>query len=170
MLRDDRTYWLARPTAAPTSLELVEITPDDAYLWGRLVTHRSQERFVATMPLSFRDALFPEVVDGAPAVPWLRGVMADGDRVAFVMLAEVTDHHPEPYLWRLLVDRMHQRRGIGTLALREMVRLLDEQGHRTLTTSWVAGVPGTPEPFYFRHGFVPTGRLIDGEVEGRLSW
>ena len=30
-----------------------------------------------------------------------------------VMLALVTDAHPKPYLWRLLVDRRHQRRGIG---------------------------------------------------------
>lgn len=169
MLRDDRAAWLARPTTPPAALELVELTPDDAYLWGRLRTHRSQERFVSPMALSFRDALFPEVVDGAPVVPWLRGVLADGERVAFVMLAAVTEHHPEPYLWRLLVDRMHQRRRIGSAILAELRGQLSEQGHHSILTSWVDG-PGSPRPFYEGHGFVPTGRIVDGEIEARLSW
>ena len=39
----------------------------------RLRTHRNQQRFVATMPESFADALVPEIVDGAPVVPWMRG-------------------------------------------------------------------------------------------------
>jgi RimJ/RimL family protein N-acetyltransferase len=169
MLRDDRASWLARPTTPPAALELVELTPDDAYLWGRLRTHRSQERFVSPMALSFRDALFPEVVDGAPVVPWLRGVLADGERAAFVMLAEVTEHHPEPYLWRLLVDRMHQRRHIGSAVLAELRTRLTDQGHRSLLTSWVDG-PGSPRRFYEGHGFVPTGQIVDGEIEARLSW
>ena len=169
MLRDDRAAWLARPTSAPMSLELVEITPDDAYLWGRVVTHHSQERLVSPVHRSYRDALFPEVVDGAPVVPWMRGVLADGERVGFVMLAEVTPYHPEPFLWRLLVDRMHQRRGIGSMILAVLQADLTELGHRTLLTSWHPG-PGTPEPFYVRHGFTPTGRLVDDEVEARLSW
>lgn len=169
MLREERAAWLQRPSTPPSSLALVEITPDDAYLWGRLRTHHSQERFVATMALSFRDALFPEVVDGAAVVPWMRGVLADDERVGFVMLAEATAHHPEPYLWRLLVDRMHQRRGIGRLIIAELVRLLTEQGHRSLVTSWVEGT-GTPRPFYLGLGFEPTGRIVDGETEARLSW
>lgn len=169
MLRDDRVAWLARPDTPPSDVQLVEITPEDAYLWGRLRTHHSQERYVSPMALTFRDALFPEVIDGAPVVPWMRGVLADGERVAFVMIAEVTDHHPEPYLWRLLVDRMHQRRGIGRMIIAELRRMLHEQGHRTLTTSWGEG-PGSPRSFYEGLGFVATGRQIDDETEARLSW
>jgi len=170
LLRDDRAAWLARPATPPRHVELVEITPDDAYLWGRLATHHSQQRFVATMPLSFRDALFPEIVDGAPVVPWMRGVMADDQRVGFVMLADVTAHHPEPFLWRLLVDRMHQRRGIGRRVIDLVVDRLRAEGHRSLLTSWVGGLPGTPEPFYLGLGFVPTGAMDGAETVARLSW
>ena len=166
----DREAWLARPRTPPTAIELVEITPDDAYLWGRLRTRHSQQGFVATMPLSFRDALFPDVVDGAPVVPWMRGILADGERVGFIMTAEVTDHHPEPYLWRLLVDRMHQRRGIGELALRSLIDQLGRQGHSTLVTSYVDDVAGSPARFYSRLGFVPTGDMDDGETVARLTW
>jgi RimJ/RimL family protein N-acetyltransferase len=169
MLRDDRAAWLARPTTPPTTLDLVEITPDDAHLWGAVVTHRSQERFVSPVARSYRNALFPEVVGGAPVVPWMRGVLADGERVGFVMLADVTARHPEPFLWRLLVDRMHQRRGVGSMILTAVCARLHEQGHRSLLTSWHTG-PGGPEPFYVGKDFVATGRVVDDEVEARLSW
>ena len=168
MLAEDRVAWRDRPSVTPDVVEFVEITPDEAYLWGRLKTHHSQESYVATMPLTFRDALFPEVVDGAPVVPWMRGVLGDGQRVGFVMIAEVTAHHPEPFLWRLLVDRMHQRRGIGTRILAELCALLRDQGNSTLLTSWGEG-PGSPRPFYERLGFVPTGRQVDDETEARLT-
>jgi RimJ/RimL family protein N-acetyltransferase len=168
MTADDRAKWLARPRTSPTTLELVEITPDDAYLWGRLRTHRSQERFVSPMALSFRDALFPEIIDGAPVVPWMRGVLADGERVAFVMLAEVTDHHPEPYLWRLLIDRLHQRRGIGSSIIRHLAAQMLAAGRTTLLTSWGEGA-GSPREFYLKEGFVPTGELDGDETVGRLT-
>ena len=61
--------------------------------------------------------MFPESIDGAPVVPWMRAIEADGELVGFVMLAITTEAHPEPYLWRFLIDRMHQRRGIGSAAL-----------------------------------------------------
>ncbi|MEN9644409.1 MAG: hypothetical protein RL238_1078 [Actinomycetota bacterium] len=169
MLRDDRAAWLARPTTPPTDVQLVEITSDDAYLWGRLATHYSQRRLVSPMDKSFRDALFPEVINGAPVVPWLRGVLADGERVAFVMVAAAAPQHPEPYLWRLLVDRMHQRRGIGSTVLQLLRQQFEADGLRSLLVSYHPG-PGSPAPFYEHHGFVPTGEVVDDEIEARLSW
>jgi diamine N-acetyltransferase len=115
---------------------------------------------------SFADALFPEVVDGSPLLPWMRAVVADGEIAAFVMLALTTEHHPEPYLWRLLVDRLHQRRGIGGRVLDLVAEECRRMGDETLLTSWGEG-KGSPRPFYLSHGFEPTGRIIDGETEGR---
>jgi RimJ/RimL family protein N-acetyltransferase len=167
MTRADRLAWKSRDRAAPARIEFVEITPETAYLFGRLATHYSQQRFVSPMALSFRDALFPDVVDGAAVVPWMRGIVADDERVGFIMTAEVTDHHPEPYLWRLLIDRRHQRRGIGERVVAMLVEQLRGDGHRTLTVSYGLG-PGSPEPFYARLGFVPTGELDGVEVVARL--
>jgi GNAT superfamily N-acetyltransferase len=120
------------------------------------------------MHASFADALFPEVIDGAPVVPWMRAIEADGDLVGFVMLALTTEHHPEPYLWRLLIDRRHQRRGIGTLALDQVAAECRTMGDKTLLTSWVPG-RGSPEAFYLARGFEPTGQIVEGEIEGRLA-
>ena len=170
MLRADRAAWLTRPAQPPIAIELVEITPDDAHLWGRVVTHHSQERMVSPVTRSYRDALFPEVINGAPVVPWVRGILADGERVGFVMLAVATAHHPEPYLWRLLIDRMHQRRKIGSMVLQQLQDQLSAAGQRSLTVSFHEG-PGGPRPFYERHGFVPADGISDDDETGaRLSW
>ena len=86
-----------------------------------------------------------------------------------MMLTEVTEHHPEPYLWRLLIDRRHQRRGIGDAALTLLVDRLRAEGHRTLLVDWNLG-PGTPSRFYLRRGFVKVRqRRREDEVEGRLD-
>lgn len=168
MLREDREAWLARPTGPPDDVRLVEITPANVGKVGRLATHRSQERFVATMAGSFQDALVPELVNGAPVIPWMRAVAADGELAGFVMLAEVTPAHPEPFLWRLLVDRCHQRRGIGARIIALVTERLRAEGHQVLKTSWV-DAPGGPQPFYLGLGFVPTGEIDHGEVIAALN-
>jgi RimJ/RimL family protein N-acetyltransferase len=166
LTRSDWETWLKRPTTPPERVELIEVTPHNVGAVSKLATHKTQERFVATMLESFTDALIPEIVDGYPAVPWFRAVAADGEIVGFVMVALPHEHSPEPYLWRLLIDRLHQRRGIGGRVL----DLVDDEcrrlGATSLLTSWGSG-KGSPEPFYRRRGFQPTGALIDEEIEAR---
>ncbi len=166
--RDDRERWKNRPRTPPDDLRLVEITPDTVDTVAALATHKTQERFVAPVSASYGDALFPEVVDGAPVVPWLRAIEADCELVGFVMLAVRTPHHPAPYLWRFLVDRLHQRRGIGGRVLDLIADECRSEGATTLLTSWEPG-RGTPEPFYLANGFVPTGQIVDGEIEARRT-
>ncbi len=161
--------WTSRPQGPPAEVRLVEITPATARAMLDVRTHLSQRRFVATVADSYADALFPDVVNGAPVVPRLRAIEADGELVGYVMLTEATAHHPEPYLWRLLVDRRHQRRGIGNRALTLLVDELRADGHATLLVNWNLG-PGTPEPFYLARGFVKVRELDDVEVEGRLTF
>ena len=91
------------------------------------------------MPESFADALTPEPVNGVPVVPWFRAIEADGELAGFVMLAERTAAHPEAYLWRLLIDRHHQRRGIGDRVIALLTDRLRAEGHRTLLVSWHPG-------------------------------
>jgi RimJ/RimL family protein N-acetyltransferase/ribosomal protein S18 acetylase RimI-like enzyme len=166
LTRPDWETWRDRPRHPPDVVRLVEVTTENEAAVSGLATHRTQEGFVAPVLRSFADALFPEVVDDAPVVPWMRAVVADEDIVGFVMLALRTDHHPEPFLWRLLIDRLHQRRGIGAKVLELVEAECLAMGAESLLTSWGEG-KGSPRPFYLAHGFVPTGRLVDKETEGR---
>jgi len=168
LLRGDRERWLARPSAAPTEVRLVEITPPLLGPLIRLRTHHSQERFVSSNVISFAQALHPEPHEGRAVTPWYRAVEADGELVGFVMLDTGNDGEAEPYLWRLMVERHHQRRGIGRRVLDLVVEQCRSWRAGALEVSWGRGV-GSPEPFYLSYGFVLTGRIVDGETEARLA-
>jgi RimJ/RimL family protein N-acetyltransferase len=167
LLREDRESWLARDRTPAGDVQLREITVDNDTALRRLRTFRFQERFVSPVATSFAHALIPDVINGATTIPWLRGIYAGDEPVGFMMTAEVGGANAEPYLWRLLVDRRDQGRGIGRAALRLLIDRLRADGQRALTTSWV-DAPGGPEPFYRGLGFAPTGEIDDGEIVARL--
>ncbi len=135
-----------------------------------LRVREDQSRFVATVERSFADAA------AQPAShPTLRAVYAGDEPVGFVMLedgSEPTDEEPDPWpytLWRLLVDAGFQRRGFGRATLDLVVdHLASRPGADVLWTSAVPG-PGSPQPFYERYGFSPTGQIYEGEVVLRLD-
>lgn len=169
MSAQERRDWRDRPRTTPEQVRLVELTDENFKGYYSLRTHRSQERFVAPMAQSFANALFPEPEDGYPVVPVLRGIEADGEPAGFLMYADaVNAGTPDPYLWRYLIDRRHQGRGIGARALDLWLEDLRSAGHTAVVTSWVPG-PGGPEPFYLKAGFAPTGELEDDEVVARRA-
>ena len=84
------------------------------------------------------------------------------------MVALPNEVTTEAYLWRLMVDRFHQRRGIGRRVVEIVIDRARGWGAPALDTSWVPG-PGSPEPLYRSMGFEPTGEIDDGEVVARLE-
>jgi RimJ/RimL family protein N-acetyltransferase len=161
MTADERRAWLHRDRSHPTDVQLVEVDADNADTWAALRTHYSQQEYVAPMLDTYRDALFPETVDGVVLVPWLRGITADDKPVGFMMTSTTYGTHAGCwYLWRLLIDRMHQRRGIGERAMAALIDELRRLGVPKLFTSCGEG-PGSPRRFYDRLGFQPTGGIVD---------
>ncbi len=168
MLSPEFEAWSARPAHRPGRVGLVEVTAANRDEVRGLTTHWSQQRFVSPMARSFADIVAPDPDDaGEPAGVWHRAVTADDDVVGFVMMIEPSPTHPEPYLWRLLFDRHHQRRGIGTRVLDLVVDHCRQRGDQAVRVSYGQG-PGNPGPFYLDYGFVPTGRIVGHEVEARL--
>src|SRR5690606_11571123 len=149
MTGDEWRAWRDRPRTPPIDVRLVEITDDTFRTWTGLDVHRTQRRFVASVEESFVDALFHGDRHGVPLLPVFRGIEADGEPVGFLMWSEA---EPRPYLWRFLVDRRHQGRGIGRRALELWVRAMREHGHTEAETSWTQA-KGGPEPFYLDLGF-----------------
>jgi RimJ/RimL family protein N-acetyltransferase/GNAT superfamily N-acetyltransferase len=167
--RPDWEAWTGRPRHRPDVVRLVEIDPTTAPVVRRLGVHHSQERFVSSVAFSYGDALFPDVIDGRPVEPWLRAVEADGVPAGFVMVARPNEVHGDPYLWRLLVDRLHQQRGIGNRVLDLVIEQCRSWGAASMSVSWVPG-RGSPERWYLSRGFVPTGEIDDGEIVARLQF
>jgi len=165
--REDWESWRARRRTPADHVDLVEVTSANVAAVNRLATHHSQRRFVSPATKSLADALIPEVVDGHQLEPWFHAVRADGEIVGFVMLSLANDVHLEPYLWRFIIDRRHQRRGIGGRALEIVIDQCLTWGAESLLVSWVPG-RGSPAPMYLERGFVITGNVEDGEIEARL--
>ncbi|MDY7101271.1 MAG: GNAT family N-acetyltransferase [Actinomycetota bacterium] len=163
MTRADRDAWRNRPRRRPERVELVPVTADNRQAVASLVTHRSQERLVAPMLGNFREILAPPSLDGAPLVPWYRAIEADGEIVGFLLAAAITEAHDNPYLWRFLIDRMHQRRGVGSAALDRFEQWCRDEGARAIEVSWGQG-PGSPEPLYRARGYEPSGKADGSEI------
>lgn len=168
MTREERITWCAarRPAASVT---LVEVTDANLLDVLALRTHHSQERLVAPIGRSLAQALVPPIApDGSPVIPWFRAIDADGDIVGFVMLS-IGPTEPDPFLWRLLIDRRHQRRGIGSRAIRSLAEHFRSDGSVALAVSWIEG-PGSARRFYEHVGFVPNGTNETGETVARLKF
>jgi diamine N-acetyltransferase len=155
-----------RPTALRSVAEgaevtLVEVTGETVRSICRLEVGPAQFRFVAPNAVSFAEALFEPHA-------WYRAIAADGVPVGFLM---VYDDPAQPicYLWRFMIDARHQGQGYGARAIELLVaHVRGRPGAAELKVSWVPGM-GSPEGFYRRLGFEPTGEIDEGEVVARLA-
>jgi len=148
----------------PVSLR--EITEETVRAVTKLSVADNQLGFVATNAVSLAQALFSECA-------WYRAIYSGEALAGFVMLADDTLRKPPPErpevgVWRLMVDREFQGRGIGRAA---MLQVIEHVGRKDvfdhLDVSYVPG-PGCPEPFYLALGFRHSGREEGGEIVLRL--
>lgn len=129
-----------------------------------------QEPFVS----SVADSL-DEATEYPAANPWYRAIYAGDEPIGFVMLSWHCVPQPPDiigpwFLWKLLIDERHQRRGYGREAVQLVAELVRAEGGEELLTSHVPDGEGHPGPFYARLGFVPTGELDpSGEIILRLD-
>ena len=108
---------------------------------------------------------------------WVRAIYADSELVGFIMLHFGSDYEdgidcPGVFLWRMMIASPFQGKGYGTRAMERLLAHLRSMGVRELFTSWGLG-DASPEGFYQRFGFMPTGDHYDDEPEFVLklgSW
>lgn len=79
-------------------------------------------------------------------------------------LLDPGDDPKAAFLWRLMIDASHQGRGFGAAALAEVEAQARDWGLARIATSAVDREDGAL-PFYLRHGYHRTGRVLDGEIE-----
>lgn len=148
-------------------VELREVTAESLQAILDLCVSEPQEHYVASNAKSIAEAHFhPEA--------WFRAIYADDVPVGFLMLHD-ENLRPQPrqtdfyFLWRLMVDARYQKLGFGRRAVGLLVAHVQSRPNaHTLHTSCHRG-EGSPEGFYRRLGFRPTGRDLDGEAEFVLS-
>ena len=142
-------------------ITLRPLTDDNRAALVALRIEPSQERFVNNVSEALLEA---DEEPGGRAIFW---AVYDGETpVGFVMISDEVDGpgYIAHYLWKLLVDERHQRRGYGSATLDLIVEYFRGREVDVLWTSAGHG-KGSPIPFYERYGFVQTGEIVfDGEV------
>ena len=125
-----------------------------------------QDRFVNTVEEALLEA---EEEPGGRAIQW--GLYDEETPVGFVMISDEVDgpDYIAHYLWKLLIDAGHQRRGYGSAALDLVAAYFRDRGVAEMWTS-AGQSEGGPIPFYERYGFERTGDVVfDNEVLLRLD-
>jgi diamine N-acetyltransferase len=138
-----------------TGITLREITQKTLWPILNLEVDESQLSFVAPNAHSIAEAHFSDHA-------WFRGIYLGELAVGFVMLY-IDREEPRYFLWRLMVDKDHQRMGYGRQAMEQVIdHVRSLPGAACLETSYTPGV-GNPSPFYYKLGFKETGEVLEGE-------
>ena len=100
---------------------------------------------------------------------WMRAIYADDTPIGFIMTHTGSDYEdgidcPGVFLWRFMIAEPYQGKGYGRKALEKLVSHLKAMGIPLLYTSCGQG-EGSPEGFYRKLGFTPTGGWYDHEIE-----
>ena len=136
------------------TVELREITQDTLRDVLSLSVAPEQEEYVAPNARSIAEAHFEPHA-------WFRAVCADDAPVGFVMAYR---DPPETFwIWRFMIDAAHQGKGYGRRALELLVDEARKDGVDVVKLSFHPG-EHSPQEFYVRHGFEPTGEVEHDEV------
>ncbi len=139
------------------SVRRIDASNLDAVL--KLAVAPGQRRFVSPV-----DRSLAQVAYEPAGSAW---AMFDGDAAVGMMLlydARLDKDKPaeQLYVWRLLIDARHQRRGLGRLAMAWVLQEAQRWGVPEVGLSHVMA-PGHAGPFYRKLGFDYTGVMEDGE-------
>ncbi len=143
------------------TIQLKEITENTLWPVMKLEVAEEQRSFVAPNAFSISEAYFSKEA-------WFRRIYLGDTPVGFVMLY-ADPEKPEYFLWRLMIDKNHQRKGYGYQAMQQVIEHVRTlPGAAELKTSYIEG-EGDPSPFYYKLGFEETGEILDGERVLKLS-
>lgn len=139
-------------------VELVTITEDtvNGILWLSDTLTDPQRGMVADNSTSLSQAHFN-------AYAWYRAIYAGKAPVGFLMLYD-NPEDGEYFLWRFMIAAPHQGRGYGRQAIERLADYVRTRPNPTeLGVSCGQGA-GSPQAFYTRLGFVPTGEIDGDEI------
>ena len=137
-------------------IELREITRDNFHEVIKLSVHDEQKAYVATNIYSMAEAkVKPECV---PLAIYNQNVP-----VGFIMYCIDADDN-EYWIFRLMIDKTHQGKGYGYEAMMAVLSIM--QLETAYDKVYISFEPenATAKKLYERIGFVPDGRIIDGEI------
>jgi diamine N-acetyltransferase len=146
-----------------TPVRLAEITEDTApgiLLLSETLTE-PQRSMVADNAVSIAQGHFSPYA-------WFRAIHAGKAPVGFLMLYDNAEE-PDYFLWRFMIAEPYQGRGYGRQAIDCLLEYVRTRPNAKVLEVSCSQGPGSPEVFYQRLGFIPTGELLGEEVVLKLD-
>jgi diamine N-acetyltransferase len=142
----------------PEPVSLREITSDNLKSVLRLSVAEEQKKvYPRSNAYSIAEGHYPGDEDPV----WIRAIYAGEEPVGFLMTSEAPERG-EYFLWRLMIDGNHQRKGYGFRAVELLIeRIKNSPNPKVLMTSHLKG-DGDAGTFYEKLGFVYTGEVLNG--------
>lgn len=148
-----------------TTLRIEPVSPDNVIAACRLAVNPEQEDYVSPVAISLAEAY------ANPQVAWPR-LIYDGDSLVGFVMGGFDPHSDIDVfrcgIWRLNVAAEHQGKGYGRFGVQAVVDEARRRGEKRVTVLWKPG-EHSPEEFYLRLGFRPTGQVFGGQVAGELA-
>ncbi len=147
------------PEAQVTLREVTEETVGEICELSDTLTE-PKKSMVAPNAVSIAQAYFCEYA-------WFQAIYADETPVGFIMLYD-NPEKSEYFLWRMMIAEPHHGKGFGRRAVELLIEYVKTRPEaKELFVSSVPG-EGSPEGFYRRLGFEPTGQIDEREVVMKL--
>lgn len=149
-------------------VSLRTLTTDDLSAVLALELAEGQDKFVAPNEYTLAEAYL--ALTTGEFVPCVYGIFLDDDVVGLIAIAHqpAENEGDEPFyeMYRFMVDRRHQRRGIGRRALEQAIAILRTKPLGPGSHVATSFVPGNDiaKALYLQLGFRETGELDDDEI------
>lgn len=148
--------------AGVPAMRLAPVEPEHRERLAALAVASDQAHFVAGNAASLAEA--DEDADARPRAVWL------GERLVGFLMYEAPETGQEARIYRLMIDRAEQGRGLGKAALRAALAEIRALPHiRELSICYDPG-NAAARHMYAEAGFVEEGLDEDGEMIARLVW
>lgn len=140
------------------AVELVEINEDtvNGILWLSDTLSDAQRGMVADNATSLSQAHFNKYA-------WFRAIYAGKAPVGFLMLYD-NPEDSEYFLWRFMIAAPFQGRGYGREAIERLVDYVRTRPNPSELGVSCGQGEASPEEFYKRLGFIPTGEIDGDEI------
>lgn len=158
-------------------MELREIDLENVWSITRLAVSESQKDFVATNAESLIEA-FATRQSGFVALPF--GLYENGIPVGFVMIGYgTTGDQDEPRaarnnycLWRFMIDKAYQGKGLGKAAMKEILRYIRTAPCGKAERCWLSYEPENTvaKALYAQFGFRENGEKCGEETVAVLEF
>ena len=151
-------------------MEFRRITMENLFDIVALRVHPHQEHFLGDNTKSILQA-YAVISNGGVALPF--GIYEGDVPVGFIMFGYDVQDPDDPKvaagnycIWRFMIDRAHQGRGLGRQAARMAINYIRTLSSGEGSLLWLCYEPDNiaAQTLYRKLGFVENGEISDGEI------